>query len=59
MSRYDRTKLNYWVWDIVHNMMVHPLLPVAHACKVVGFPKVYKFVCDMHDKTAPLMRADS
>jgi hypothetical protein len=45
--------LQWWVLCVVHNIIVHPLLPAAEVLDVLGFRRASDFVFWLHDNTVP------
>lgn len=42
----------WWLKNIVHNIVVHPWLPLADALDACGFPMLPRFVYWAHDASA-------
>ncbi len=44
---------NRWVLSIVHNCIVHPLLPLGELAEAMGAKKLAAWISKAHDKTVP------
>ena len=49
-----RYTARWWALSVVHNMVVHPLLPAADALHAIGLRRAAQIVYDWHDKSAPM-----
>lgn len=50
MSRYT---LKWWACSVVHNMVVHPLLPLADLLAFLGARRVPAVIHSWHDASVP------
>lgn len=50
MARRD---LRWWVKCVVHNVLIHPMLPAADLLETLGMRRVPGVVFKLHDRTAP------
>lgn len=39
--------------SIIHNVIVHPLLPLAEVCERVGLKRVARAIYEVHDESVP------
>lgn len=44
----------WWIRCVVHNCIIHPMLPLADALSAAGLHAVPNFVYWLHDSSAPL-----
>lgn len=45
--------LRWWGLCLLHNCIVHPLLPIAEVLDSMGSKRAAKAVFDLHDRTVP------
>lgn len=45
--------VEWWVRCIVHNSVIHPILPIAELLETMGMRRFPKFIYDLHDATVP------
>lgn len=48
--------LRDWCWSVIHNCVIHPLLPLATLCTASGIPVLVGIgdaVYRAHDQTVP------
>lgn len=43
----------WWLLCVVHNMLAHPLLPLAELALVLGYKRAAGLVFWLHDHTVP------
>ena len=48
-----RNSARWWALVVVHNAVIHPLLPLAELCAVLGLRRIAEFVFWAHDRTVP------
>ncbi len=44
----------WWTLDIIHNIVIHPFLPLADVLEHCGLKRVANLVYWLHDHTAPV-----
>jgi len=45
--------IRWWTLCVVHNAIVHPILPLAEVLDAMGFRKIADAVFWVHDNTVP------
>lgn len=49
----EQRTTSWWALCFVHNVVVHPWLPIADVLQAFGWQRVPQFVYWVHDNTAP------
>jgi len=53
MSGRRTPPASWWVRCVVHNVLVHPLLPIADLLDHLGCPVLPRIIYSAHDASAP------
>jgi hypothetical protein len=48
-----RKNVHWWINCVIHNMVVHPWLPLADALQSIGCARVPNAIYWLHDNTVP------
>lgn len=45
----------YWIMNIIHNILIHPLLPIADFLLLLRWDWAANKIYYLHDRTAPTL----
>lgn len=43
----------YWIMNIIHNVFMHPFMPLADLCLLFHWAKIANFIYRLHQNTMP------
>lgn len=48
-----RRGFSYWAMNLIHNLIIHPLLPFADMVFYLNWKRPADFIYELHDITTP------